>query len=70
MTGDQEGGEVAKAGFGTVREISECLRLSRATLYKLMDAGSLPYVKIGRSRRIGWHAVERLVADNTVRNSK
>lgn len=35
---------------------------SRTKLYELMDAGLLPYVKIGRSRRIPKVALKRLLA--------
>ena len=38
------------------------LSRSRATLYTLMDRGELPFVKIGRSRRIPKRAVVELAA--------
>lgn len=49
----------------TVAEVAECLRLSRATIYNLMDAGELPFVKIGKSRRIRWVDVEKMIEQNT-----
>jgi excisionase family DNA binding protein len=39
-------------GFATVPEGAQLLRLSRAKLYQMMDAGELAYAKFGRSRRI------------------
>jgi excisionase family DNA binding protein len=45
------GGSIGE-GFVTVREAAEYLRLCRAKLYQMMDAGDLPYAKFGKSRRI------------------
>jgi excisionase family DNA binding protein len=39
-------------GFASIEEASEFLTLSRAYVYRLMDAGDLPYAKFGRARRI------------------
>ena len=39
-------------GLMTIRQAGEWLQLSRSRLYELMDDGSLPSVRIGRSRRI------------------
>jgi excisionase family DNA binding protein len=40
------------SGFATVLEAAAFLRLSRAKIYQLMDAGDLHYAKFGKSRRI------------------
>jgi excisionase family DNA binding protein len=53
-------------GLASVKEAEQYLSLSRATLYGLMDKGELRYVKIGKSRRIPWSAIEDLVQKNTV----
>lgn len=53
---------------GLVR-ISDCCRflgISRSTLYEIMDAGKLPYVKIGRSRRIPQQAMKEFAASRLV----
>lgn len=50
----------------TVRQVADCLSLSRSTIYILMDGGRLPYVKLGRSRRIRWDDVMQLIESNTV----
>jgi excisionase family DNA binding protein len=42
------------------------LQLSRTALYGLMDTGQLSYVKIGKSRRIPWAELIRLVERHTV----
>ena len=49
-----------------VMKVAELLGISRAQVYKLMEAGQLAYVKIGKSRRIPWEAIEELVQKNTV----
>jgi excisionase family DNA binding protein len=51
-------------GLMTVRDAEEFLHLSRSTLYQMMDAGELAYVKLGRSRRIPRRAVLELAASN------
>ncbi len=49
-------------GLLTVREAAAFLRLSRSNLYALMERGELPFVKLGRSRRIPRRAVIALAA--------
>jgi excisionase family DNA binding protein len=58
--------ELAGEGFMTVPEASQFLRLSRATVYLLMDSGELGYAKFGRSRRIARRALEEFVQRCTV----
>lgn len=36
----------------TPRQVQRMLQLSPSTIYRLLDDGSIPSVKIGRSRRI------------------
>jgi excisionase family DNA binding protein len=47
-----EEGRIVEGGFVEVPEAATFLSLSRASIYKLMDSGSLAYAKFGRSRRI------------------
>ena len=49
-------------GLMTVREAAEFLRLSRSSVYALMDHGELAFVKLGRSRRIPRRALVELAA--------
>ncbi len=49
-------------GLLKVAAAAAFLSLSRATLYTLMDRGELPFVKLGRSRRIPRRAVIQLAA--------
>ena len=48
-----------------VMKVAELLGISRAQVYKLMEAGQLAYVKIGKSRRVRLDAVRDLIARNT-----
>lgn len=50
-----------------VAEVAECVAISRSKLYAMMDAGELPYVKIGRSKRLSAAAVAELVESCRVR---
>jgi len=49
-----------------VGQVARYLSLSRSKVYQMMDAGELPYVKLGKSRRVRWEDVLQLVARNTV----
>lgn len=49
----------------TVPEACGHMRLSRTTLYGLMNDGRLSYVKIGKARRIPLTALNALVRANT-----
>jgi excisionase family DNA binding protein len=49
-------------------KVAELLGISRAQVYKLMEAGQLAYVKIGKSRRIRLDAVRGLVQQNTIQS--
>lgn len=49
-----------------VSAVAKQLSMGTTSVYKLMDSGQLPYVKIGKTRRVPLSAVERLVRENTV----
>ncbi len=49
-------------GLVTIKEASEYLRLQRSTIYSIMERAELPYVKMGKSRRIPRRAL-RLYAE-------
>jgi excisionase family DNA binding protein len=53
-------------GLVTVKEAGRFLGLSVASVYNLMSRGELPYVKLGRSRRIPRVALVQLAARNLV----
>jgi excisionase family DNA binding protein len=49
----------------TIREAAEALRVSRATVYRMTQAGELPTVHIGTAVRIPAAALARYVEDRT-----
>jgi len=60
--------EARPAGIqlATVPVVAAQLAVSRSKVYQMMDRGELPYVKLGKNRRIPVDAVKSLVAANTV----
>ena len=54
-------------GLATITDVGKFLNVSRPTVYRLMNAKVLPYVKLGRSRRIKWDDVDRIIDENTTR---
>jgi excisionase family DNA binding protein len=58
--------ELVAAGLVTVREAASFMGISVAGLYALMARGALPFVKIGRSRRVPRRALIELAARNIV----
>ena len=54
-------------GLQAVDEAADFLGLSRSKLYQLMDQGHLPYVKIGKSRRVPRKALVELAARSLVK---
>lgn len=41
-----------KGAFLTVAEVAEIMRVSKMTVYRLVHAGELPAVRVGRSFRV------------------
>ena len=52
MVGNEQTEELMRDGLDRVEAAGRFLGISRSRIYELMDAGELPFVKIGRSRRI------------------
>lgn len=46
-----------KGTFLTVAEVAEMMRVSKMTVYRLVHAGELPAVRVGRSFRVHEEAV-------------
>ena len=47
--------------FMTVDEVASALRVSRATIYRLVAAGTLAGARIGRSVRVSRYAVDEFL---------
>jgi excisionase family DNA binding protein len=50
----------------TVPDVARYLKMSRSMIYLLMERGELPYVKIGRTRRVKLEDVKNLIEQNSV----
>lgn len=51
-------GGAGKPAFLTVAEVAALMRVSRMTVYRLVHAGTLPAVQVGRSYRIRQDSVD------------
>jgi excisionase family DNA binding protein len=49
--------------FLTVAEVAYMMRLSRATVYRLLQSGRLPAVRFGRSYRVSERAMNKFIAE-------
>jgi excisionase family DNA binding protein len=52
-----------RSRFVTVSEVAEQLRVSNMTVYRLVQSGQLPAVRVGRSYRIRADDVDRYLAE-------
>lgn len=52
-----------RSRFVTVSEVAEQLRVSNMTVYRLVQSGQLPAVRVGRSYRIRAEDVDRYLAE-------
>ena len=52
----------ARARFMTVAEVAELLRVSSMTVYRLIKAGDLAAVRVGKSFRVHEDDVDRYLA--------
>ena len=52
-----------------VSDVARQLCISRSKVYLLMDGGDLPFVRIGRSRRVKLEDVAQLIETGTVRQN-
>jgi excisionase family DNA binding protein len=55
--------------FFRVSEVARQLAISRSKVYQLMDVGQLAYTKFGKSRRIRWSDIQKLINENTISRS-
>jgi excisionase family DNA binding protein len=50
----------------TVAEVAELMRLSRMTVYRLVNRGELPAVRVGRSFRVPQDALDAYLREHSV----
>jgi len=55
--------DITSARYLTVREVASTLRVSNMTVYRLINAGELPAVRVGKSFRLLEDDVNRYLAD-------
>ena len=55
--------DITSARYLTVREVASTLRVSNMTVYRLINAGELPAVRVGKSFRLREDDVNRYLAD-------
>lgn len=67
MTTLSEQFESTKSKFMTVGEVAAVLRVSTMTVYRLINAGELPAVRIGRSFRLRQEDLDRYLSDRFTR---
>jgi excisionase family DNA binding protein len=58
MTEHVSGGNLSDVSFLTVAEVAATMRVSKMTVYRLVHAGELPAVRVGRSFRVPEDAVD------------
>jgi excisionase family DNA binding protein len=51
-----------RSRYVTVAEVADLLRVSNMTVYRLVQSGELPAVRVGRSYRIREEDMDRFVA--------
>lgn len=62
-----KGGAVEMDELYTVEEVSEKLKISRASLYRYMSNGLIPYVQLGGQKRFIGSQVQRAIRDMQTR---
>ena len=65
---------MTRAGFDegllTVSEVAASMRVSNMTVYRLIKAGHLAAIRVGKNYRIRHRDVERYLADRAVRTEE
>lgn len=55
---------LADARFLTVAEVASIMRVSKMTVYRMVHAGELPAVRVGRSFRVPEDEVQKYLRDS------
>jgi excisionase family DNA binding protein len=62
-----QGPASAQAHFLTVGEVAAVLRVSNMTVYRLINAGEIPAVRVGRSFRLREADLDQYLAEQLTR---
>jgi excisionase family DNA binding protein len=54
----------------SIQTAAVILNCGRSTIYKLMDAGALPSIKVGRSRKLTMEGIDSYIANRLAENGK
>lgn len=49
--------------FLTVAEVADMARVSKMTVYRMVHSGELPAIRVGKSFRVPYEEVEKLLGD-------
>ncbi len=63
MTAPMDAAEPGLHQLMTVNEVAQALRVSRATVYRLVNSGALPGRRVGKSVRVARRIVEIFLRD-------
>lgn len=63
---EPEQAPLSASAFLTVAEVATLMRVSKMTVYRLVHAGELPAVRVGRSFRVPEEAVRQYLRDSFV----
>jgi len=63
---DRSDRPLAEVSFLTVAEVAALMRVSKMTVYRLVHAGVLPAVRVGRSFRVPERAVHDYLRDSFI----
>lgn len=57
--------QILEVEYVTVSEIAKAVRISRMTVYRLIESKKIPSVKFGNSYRVPKIAIEKYLNENT-----
>ncbi|KGM13539.1 helix-turn-helix domain-containing protein [Cellulomonas bogoriensis] len=63
-------GSQARMRYLTVAEVADTMRVSRMTVYRLVHAGELPAVRVGRSFRVPQDALDAYLEASSVEGDR
>ncbi|CCH76061.1 conserved hypothetical protein [Nostocoides japonicum T1-X7] len=58
--------QLAEVRFLTVAEVASIMRVSKMTVYRMVHAGELPAIRVGRSFRVPQDAVDKYLRNSFI----